>query len=71
MSRTNERKRRADPFERFRRSGFVRWSELSEEAKHRLLTDGHPSNCPTDENIAADECRYRPDGSGWIAGFAF
>lgn len=65
-----KREIRNDPYERFRRSGYVCWSELTDEAKQRLLTAGHPSNRPSAEVIESDQCRFRPDGSGWIAGFA-
>ena len=69
-----------DSFERFRKSGYVRWSELSPNDQQSLLTTGHPSNRPPQEVIDQNESRFRPGkvdrrgrwkDAGWIIGFAF
>lgn len=52
-----------------RAAPLVRWEELSEAAKQRLLTSGHPSNRPTAEDIASGRPIFRATGGGWICGY--
>lgn len=47
---------------------FVRWDQLSDFAKNRLLTSGHPSNRPTKRDIRSGRRIFRCDGSGWLIG---
>lgn len=55
---------------------YVKWSELMEQAKQRLLTAGHESNRPTEKDQQREGNAFAEDGSGWcdyyaLAGFFF
>ena len=45
---------------------YVRWDELSDLAKRRLLSGGHPSNRPKPEDQRASHNRFAEDGSAWM-----
>lgn len=48
-------------------SAWVRWEDLSDEARQRLLSQGHPSNYPTARHIKSGQPIFRIDGNGYKA----
>lgn len=44
---------------------YVSWQNLSESSKHRLMTEGHASNRPTDADTQKPLNKFAEDGSSW------